>query len=94
MKDFGFNTNEKINNNGDILDGSTEKKPKIPTSGMVTNCHLVNVREKANKESKVIGTLSEGCKVAITGDKITNFYPVRFGASIDGFICADYLEVT
>lgn len=95
MKDFGFNMNEKSNsNNSDILEKSTEKKLKIPTSGFVTNCYLVNVRKQPSKDATVIGTLSKGCKVTITGDKTAGFYPVRFSTSIDGFINADFLEVT
>lgn len=86
MNDFGF-----TNNDPNTVNTSTTT-PTYPKEAYVTNCHLVNCREKAKKDSKVLMTLSSRCKVFVTGEEVNGFYPVKYNGT-NGFIMAKFLEV-
>lgn len=87
MNDFGF-TNEVSDNTMT----TTTTQSAYPKDAYVDNCHLVNCREKAKKDSKVLMTLSKRCKVSVTGDEVNGFYPVKYNET-NGFIMAKFLEV-
>lgn len=87
MNDFGFTNNETNNTTN-----TTTTQSAYPKEAYVTNCHLVNCREKAKKDSKVLMTLSKRCKVFVTGEEINGFYPVKYN-NTNGFIMTKFLEV-
>ena len=65
-----------------LIDGSTL------TSGTVTAAKL-NVRSKANTESKIIGTLGIGAEISIRG-RVGNWYEILFNG-IPAYISAKYV---
>lgn len=60
--------------------------------GCVTNCSLVNVREKADPNAKILGTATNGTKFQVLGTE-GNYYKVnRVGIGL-GFIQKDFFMV-
>lgn len=88
MKNYGFN-NENENTNEFEKDN---KPAEVSRRGFVSNCYLVNVREKADILSNVFAQLGKGCEVVVTGDSVDGFYPVKYREQA-GFIKSEFLEV-
>lgn len=87
MNDFGI-----INNDSNNTMNTSTTQPVYPKDAYVTNCHLVNFREKAKKDSKVLAILSNRCKVSVIGEEVNGFYPIKYNGT-SGFVMAKFLEV-
>lgn len=61
--------------------------------GIVCNCKKLNVRKKADVESKVIKILSEGDEVGIIGRKDKTFYEVITADGTKGFCMKKYIKI-
>lgn len=62
-------------------------KPQRNKKGVVSNCQLLNVRDKANKDSKVLEVIPEGFEVNILGEE-KNFYKTS-----KGYVMKDFIKV-
>lgn len=67
------------------------EKPR-DKEGIVVNCSSVNVREKADPNAKILGTVLAKGKVIVLGEE-GDYYKVHAVKVGHGFIKKDFLEV-
>ena len=70
-----------------------KSEPK-PTTGKVTGCAKLNVRESANTTANVLAVINEGSEVVINRIKSTvEFYAVCTAAGIEGYCMKKFITV-
>jgi uncharacterized protein YgiM (DUF1202 family) len=71
----------------------TREKPKTKR-GVVTDCLVLAVREDANIESKMIGTIDLGTEVKIDHENSTeDFYKIETKNGISGFSMKSFIRI-
>ena len=50
----------------------------------------LNLRADSSQYANVLATLGYGVQVAVTGERVSGFYPVRIG-TLSGYVSADYV---
>lgn len=70
-----------------------EEDPVVFFRGIVANCKLLNVREKADKDSKVLCVIKEGDEVQIKmSESLDNWYKVVTVTGIEGHCMKQYIN--
>ena len=65
-----------------------------PTIGVVANCVKLNVREDAESNAPIVGTINAGTELVIDMAKSTNeFYKVITAAGIEGFCMKRFITI-
>ena len=59
--------------------------------GTVTAQSGLNLRADSSQYANVLATLGYGVQVAVTGERVSGFYPVRIG-TLSGYVSADYIR--
>lgn len=90
--------NEEVSE--DIVRTETEEEapepaaePVLAEAAIVCNCNKLNVRKKADIESKSIKILDEGDEVGIIGRKDKTFYEVVTADGTKGFCMKKYIKI-
>lgn len=76
-------------------DGAESIKEFKEVTGLVANCHVVNVRKTPEyNNTNIIGKLSAGCSVTLIepDDEKTEFYRIRTLGKLEGYICKKYVD--
>lgn len=89
---------EPTNNTADAtpvtaVDPEPEVTAAPPVNGVVVNCERLRVRKLPNKDSEVLGLITEGSKVQINLDNSTiNWYAVYTAAGLEGYCMKKYIS--
>ena len=51
----------------------------------------LNLREEPSASGRLVATLGYGVSIAVTGEAVSGFYPVRVG-TLSGYVSADYVS--
>ena len=79
----------------DVITEEVVEKPIEPVVGKVFNCGRLNIREKANINSKSIGVLTEGTEVQVVEDESTDtFYKVIAPTGMEGYCMKNFVAVS
>lgn len=66
----------------------------VQTIGVVKNCSRLNVREAADADADVIGTVEEGSEVEIDeASSTSDFYKVYTAAGLEGFCMKKFISI-
>ena len=66
-------------------------RPVTGRIGTVTAQSGLNLRADSSQYANVLATLGYGVQVAVTGERVSGFYPVRIG-TLSGYVSADYIR--
>ena len=64
--------------------------PTAGGTGILAQSGL-NLRADSSQYANVLATLGYGVQVAVTGERVSGFYPVRIG-TLSGYVSADYIR--
>lgn len=71
-----------------------EEPEEATKIGTVTDCGLLNVRNKPSMDSKVLFTIPESANVVIDLEKSTDdFYNIFTEVGLEGFVRKEYIKV-
>lgn len=78
---------ERVESTVEDVKTTTKKKPVRTRKGAVVKCQLLNVREAASKDSKILRTIPEGFEVNILGEE-NDFYKIN-----NGFVMKEFIKI-
>ena len=71
----------------------TQPTPEPPVNGKVVGCERLNVRKLPDKNSEILGVITEDSKVQIDLSKsTTNWYAVYTAAGLEGYCMKNYIS--
>lgn len=65
---------------------------KVEQFGVVTNCEILNVRERPSRNASILCMILCDSEVKIIDD-VGGFYKVTTAAGVEGFCMKDYIDV-